>query len=523
MSAFDQYFERVLELHPSFASFLGDMNASDRVEVSLDPRHQRRLADLHREYATIASAMPKGVERDLLLHNIERFQEAKKLPLDLMPFTSYENPITSITFSEGLHARNSANMRKRHACYVTFFKHAMDRMREGVRKGITPPKRICQAAIRDGRRFLEKKQYLPRDEYKGRDKDVAFLERAYAPEIARFLEFAESEYLPECTDAIGIGQLGPIGKAMYRHMILDHTTLKITPEEISAMGRAEVRRISAQLRRIMPKLFLDPRTRPASLEACVEAMRGDPRHVMKSRKEALDAFRGKLSELRSTIVKDLFPAQVAPCRVTAVPASLQRSMAGAFYLLGGTSRIGTFYVNVRDLKEVPTYVLETLCMHEGEPGHHYQFQYMIERGLPKSRIYGVNSTAFVEGWALYAESLSKSNDPLTVFGRLTYDMLRAVRCVVDTGIHYYGWTYERAFAYMRKYVAAKDSEIHTELERYICLPAQATAYKVGERFFLKLRKMYEVANPSAPLSAFHAAVLDDGILPLNILERKFRP
>lgn len=164
-----------------------------------------------------------------------------------------------------------------------------------------------------------------------------------------------------------------------------------------------------------------------------------------------------------------------------------------------------------------------LSLHEGKPGHHFQFQYMIETKVPIYRQYAVNNIAFVEGWALYAESLGNyKNSPYEYFGKLTYELFRAVRLVVDTGIHYYNWTMEDAVAYMTRHLALSRSEIETEVFRYICIPAQAVCYKIGERRLHALKQKYLKAfgHSTQSVKDFHKYVLEDGIIPLSILERK---
>ncbi len=170
-----------------------------------------------------------------------------------------------------------------------------------------------------------------------------------------------------------------------------------------------------------------------------------------------------------------------------------------------------------------------LSLHEAEPGHHYQFQYMIDAKVPIHKIFAVSGNAFVEGWALYAESLGEYDlkDKLGLYkyvGRLTYEMFRAVRLVVDTGMHYYGWSFAKCLRFMSKHLAMSRSEIITELERYACIPGQALAYKIGELTFQRLKKEYLQAfqhNKNA-IKEFHKIVLEDGVLPLKILEDKLR-
>lgn len=207
--------------------------------------------------------------------------------------------------------------------------------------------------------------------------------------------------------------------------------------------------------------------------------------------------------------------------IKAVPKDMEGSAAGAFYYAGNYQKgRGVFYVNTRDLRENPLYSAYVLSLHEGQPGHHYQFQYMIEKNIPESIVFAFSAEGFVEGWALYVENLGKYT-PIERFGKLSYEMLRAVRLVVDVGVHYYGWTWAKALKYMIANVPVQKSELESELMRYISIPGQACSYKMGERLFKQLAEAF-VKKGVGDIKEYHEAVLEHGVIPLEVLKEHFK-
>jgi uncharacterized protein (DUF885 family) len=246
-------------------------------------------------------------------------------------------------------------------------------------------------------------------------------------------------------------------------------------------------------------------------------VQSDPKNYFQTKEQVVQAYLQAREKIRKTMMPKLFYDQVTTYEIHPVPKMLESSAAGAFFYPGNMKRPGRFFINLRDVKENPKYTVETLAIHEGEPGHHYQYQYMLENNVPLYRIFSNDGTAFAEGWALYTESLSLSKNKFDNFGRLTYEMFRAVRCVVDTGIHAFGWTFEQALDYMKQHLAMKETELITELERYICIPGQAIAYKIGEQFLLQQREKF-LKRKNNNIKDFHKRVLENGVLPLCILE-----
>lgn len=488
---YELYYKDTLKLYPSLASYLGDRSRDDRVEISIAPGFRERIKRLIAKYDRALRATKSSkthLDNRLLRYEIDMFKEGFKYPFHLMPITSFSNPIMEFDFMERT-IYTDAFREARYKCYSRYLQQAMTNMRQGIKEGYVIPRRICVLLITDIKNYIAT--------------SAASLPQEYTNEILRLVRFLEDTYLSRARESVGLCDL-PNGKEMYAYLVKEHTTLSgTTPESVHAYGLREVRRIQRIIAQTLKK----------TPYKTISELKSDPKNFYKSGKEVVAAYQALQQHIHDHVIPKYFTKRVTPYTIKPIPRVMQDNSPGAFYMESTSTRPGVFYVNTRDTKENPKYAMETLTMHEGEPGHHYQFQYMIEKGVPEHRIHGSDSTAFVEGWALYAESLSTSNDPMTQLGRLTYDMFRAVRCVVDTGLHYYGWSYDRCLKYMKRHIALSDSELETELNRYICIPGQAVAYKVGERFFHEQRRRCSFKD----IKEYHDAVLGNGVLPLDLL------
>ncbi|MES2119700.1 MAG: DUF885 domain-containing protein [Pseudomonadota bacterium] len=341
------------------------------------------------------------------------------------------------------------------------------------------------------------------------------------PSLKQLRDFLNDEYLPQARDGVGLMNV-PGGEDYYRYLVQSATTTELTPEEIHQLGLAEVKRITGEFEQVRQEIGFK-----GDLHAFFEYMRTDAKFRPKSRDQVLfDYYRlktavdAKMPRFFSKLPKtQLFILPYPPVR--------ERYEAAAAYDAGtlNGSRPGTFYFNTYDLPSRSTWDETTLFLHEGEPGHHVQISLAQENpALPAFMRFGGN-TAFVEGWALYAETLGYDMglyaDPYQRFGTLNDEMLRALRLVVDTGIHTKGWTRDQAVDYMLSNSGMGQTDANAEVERYIAIPGQATAYKIGALTIQQLRqKAKDQLGPRFDIRAFHAQVLESGALPLAILEQK---
>lgn len=500
-----------LRMFPSLASFQGDRSADDKFEIAIAPAFRKQWLNVVARYQRALLQQGINTIEDRVLDAITHMEMAgSDFDFDLMPIDSFSNPLSSFRLLEdSVYPRSgkqaSFDRAKRRVAYTQYIDQCVSNMKIGVTKGFTLPKRICKHVIQDL-------------EHETKDKNAI----VGAPCITRLLNYLQNEYLPACRDSIGLSQI-PGGRDMYKYLVRKHTTLDLTPEDIHELGKKEVKRIISEFERLRPslqnKLPFACKLTETNIGNFLSLAQNNRAFRFSNEAELLDAFKHKISMLRRTIVKANFHRSVKGCDVVKVPGHMQTSSAGAFYIPGDHSRKGQFFINARNVSEHATYTTEALSIHEAEPGHHYQFQYMLDIGLPLHRVFGCESTGFVEGWALYAESLSQSMDPYDHFGRLSYEIFRAVRCVVDTGIHYFGWSFQKALHYMVKRVPLQKSEIVTELERYICIPGQAVSYKVGEMFFQQERESYLKHHPGKNIKDFHQSCLQHGVLPLLVLKQ----
>ena len=327
------------------------------------------------------------------------------------------------------------------------------------------------------------------------------------------------EYLPATRSSLGASAL-PDGREFYRHRVRKFTTLEVSPEEVHSLGLSEVKRIRAEMESIPKVLGFE-----GNFDAFLRFLRTDPQFYPSSAESykreiafILKKMDGRLPELFGKLPR-------TPYGLKEIPEYIAPKTTAAYYQppSGDGRTAGFYFINTYNLKSRPLYQLEALSLHEAVPGHHLQLALQQEiEDMPAFRKYN-GFTAFIEGWALYSERLGLETgfyeDPYSDFGRLSYEMWRACRLVVDTGIHYMGWTRDQAIDYMEKNTALSRHNIVAEVDRYISWPGQALAYKMGE---LKIRELRSLAEKELgerfDIRKFHDVVLGRGAVPLIVLE-----
>ena len=428
------------------------------------------------------------------------------------------------------------NALKRHAGYVTLLDRSIGRFKEGEAAGVFETKMTIKNVIEQFDTQLkqpveESPFYQPVKKFPAdfSQADKTRLEAAYRaaitndiyPSMKRVRDYLESSYLPKARDGYGLMYMKG-GKELYAYLVQSTTTLPLTPEEIHQTGLSEVARITGEMEKVKQEVGFN-----GTLPQFFDYLRTDPK-FKKPTREALTqgyyeigkAVDAKLGTYFSTLPKSKLEIRpYEPFR--------EKFQAGGSYEQGTPdgSRPGIFYFNAYDLPSRTTPGMTTLYLHEGAPGHHFQIMMAQENSaLPPFMRFGGN-TAFVEGWALYAETLGYDmgfyKDPIQRMGTLDDEMLRAMRLVVDTGIHAKGWTREQAIDYMLANSSMGKTDATAEVERYIAIPSQALAYKTGAMTIQRLRKKAEVElGNKFDIREFHAQVLMTGALPLAILEQK---
>ena len=409
-------------------------------------------------------------------------------------------------------------------------------MRTGMKDGLVQPKVLMlkvlpqlDALIKDKPEdtiFWKPVANFPKD---FSDADKARLTAAFRSLIAEKLmpsyrelrAFVANDYMPACRDTVALSAL-PDGEAWYAYRARMSTTTDLTPAQIHNIGLAEVARIQSEMDKVIAQAGFK-----GNRKEFFDFVGSDKQFEFKTEEDLLVAYRALEAKVNRKVPELFTLLPKAAFEIRPVEAFRAQSSAGGSYNRPSEdgSRPGIFYVNTYDLPSRKTWDAESLFLHEAIPGHHFQLALQQElTGLPKFRRFG-GETAFSEGWGLYAESLGKElgvyTDPYQYFGRLQAELWRAIRLVVDTGLHSKGWTREQVIAYMKDNSATNDTEAVSETERYIAIPGQALAYKIGELKIKELRaKAEKELGGQFDTRGFHAEVLKDGSVPLDVLEAK---
>lgn len=411
---------------------------------------------------------------------------------------------------------------------------AIESMREGIKKGIVQPKaivskilpQISSHIVDDIKQsvFYAPLNRLPEGISQNLVNDYRqMIKQTIIPTYKRLYLFMKDEYQPQARNSVGLREL-PDGKRWYDLKIRTHTTLPLTADEIHQYGKQEVARILAEMKKVKQTVKFE-----GDLAEFFNFLRNDEQFYFTSKDDLINAYIDVKTKIDATLPKlfDVFPK--AGYEVHAVPDFQAASAAGASYEgpAPDGSRPGIFYINTHNLKSQPKFIMETLSIHEAAPGHHFQIAIQQEvKGLPDYRKFG-GYTVFSEGWALYAESLGKElglfTDPYMWYGRLVDEQLRAMRLVVDTGIHSKGWSREKAIDFMLENSSMARSDVEAEVERYIVIPGQALAYKIGQKKIRELREYGEkTLGAKFNIRKFHSQLLIDGSLPMPVLEDKIK-
>jgi uncharacterized protein (DUF885 family) len=408
-------------------------------------------------------------------------------------------------------------------------------MRQGIRERIVHPKVIMQRIpaqidkqivtdptasgfYRPFKHFSQ--QISAADQERLQQAARQAIEQQVVPAFKKFKEFFVGEYLPACFDQVGIWQM-PSGAERYAFLARQYTTTNATPEEIHQIGLKEVARIRAEMDAILQQTGFK-----GTREEFFKFLRTDPQFYYKTPDDLFEAYKALAKTVDPNLVKVFRTLPREPYGVEAIPDVAAPDTTAAYYRPGAAdgSRAGTYFVNLYKPDTRPKWEMTVLTLHESVPGHHIQIARAHELGQqPMFRRFG-EYTAFVEGWGLYAESLGEEmglyRDPYSKYGQLTYQMWRAVRLVVDTGLHTKHWTRDQAIQYFMDNAPKAELDIVNEIDRYIAWPGQALAYKMGELKIQELRaRSRQELGAKFDLKEFHDVVLGSGALPLDILGR----
>jgi uncharacterized protein (DUF885 family) len=539
---FERDWARAMAEHPEAATYTGWPEHHDRwTDLSVDAVERRRseAGDLLGELATFEPEQLGDTDRVSLamFGFLERAEaDAAAFPQDYLPLNQMEGPQIDPAFLLSVMPRETSrhhdDLLSRIRLLPDLVDQSIELLGRGLALGVTPP-RIClrevpnqlDALLSDDPATNPVLLALAGTPDELRTEAAAVVRERIGPAYRRLRDHLVDTYLPACRDTVGLRDL-PDGPDWYTERVRAHTTTSLRPQEIHETGLAEVARIDAAMDEVMATTgFVGERS------AFARFLAEDPRFQFGSDAALLAAYRDIAKRIDPGIPRLFGRLPRLPFGITAVPADQAPSQPTAYYMPGSIElgRPGMFYANTYDLVSRPSWNMESICLHEAVPGHHFQLTLAQEtEGLPRFRQQSLSCTAYVEGWGLYCESLGPElglyTDPYQRFGALDAEMMRACRLVLDTGLHALGWSRDQAIEFFAAHSVTPRHEIVVEVDRYIVWPGQALAYKVGELHLQGLRGALAAAQADGfDLRAFHDDVLRNGALPLDLLTEVMTP
>ena len=546
----DAYFNGKNELDPLGATQNGQNEYNDKLAFEMTDSYRKKQATFYdkfeKELTTVDTTDLSAEEKnsyDIIKWEVSIGKDLLKYNTNYMPVQQFWGTnITLGQFASGSSAqpfkteKDYKNFLKRMDLFSVWMDSAMVYMKKGIDKGIVLPKALTVKVIPqfesmvtpnfEDNLFYSAVKSFPKgitpDQQDALKKEyAATIKEKLEPQFQKMTAFLKNEYLTASRTTSGIGSL-PNGKELYKVYVKQWTTTTKTPDEIHALGLKEVARIKAEMEKVKAQVGFK-----GTIKEFCESVRNKPELMaFKTPEDVISNFE-RIHKIIQPNVDKLFSLQPkCPFQIKRTEAFREKS-ASAEYNQGSAdgSRPGTFYVPIPDVKTYNCYSDEDLFLHEAIPGHHFQISLQQEnKELPNFRKFNWFG-AYGEGWALYTESLGKElglyTDPYQYFGMLGNEMHRAVRLVVDTGIHNEGWTREQAIKYSLENEAESEAGITTEIERYMAIPGQALSYKMGQMKILELRKKaQDKMKDKFNIKVFHQKVLESGVLPLALLEKK---
>ncbi len=549
-SIVDAYYEERLQYFPLEATTIADPRYNDRLPADITDAYREKLKKFYQKYLDEISAVDVKLISEQERISYDVFKREMEIQLEGLKFKDHLLPVNQfwsmhITFPMlGSGSGNQPfktvkdynDFLKRISDYVIYNDAVIANMKQGIKEGIVMPAILMERVLPQLKGIIvsdpkESVFYGPLKNFPASFTDEEkkdFTERYSAaitneivPAYQKLYDFIKDEYIPHCRESAGISEI-PYGKEYYNHLVKVWTTTDMTPDQIFETGQKEVARIRSEMERVMRETNFK-----GDLKEFFHFIHTDKQFMpYKNDSDVINGYKAiearmqpQLKELFNLVPKSKFEIrQTEEFREASASAEYNQAAPDG-------SRPGIFYVPVIDATKFNTVSMEDLFLHEAIPGHHYQISIQQENdSLPKFRRFGWYG-AYGEGWALYTESLGKElglyKDPYQYFGSLSEEMHRAIRLVVDVGMHLKGWTREQAIKFSTDNEAESESEVTGEIERYMAIPGQALAYKIGQLKILEIRKRaQEKLGDKFSIKSFHDEVLKDGCLPMDVFERK---
>ena len=539
----DKNWQDSLEKSPLFASLLGDKRYDEEVSSNsiedffIEKEYESYVLDVLSQIDPNNLSEEDQLNYRLLKSDYEISLEGREYPGYYMRLNQRGGVQDYYLYGNRLnftYLQSYKNWFERVKGYTQNVRNSLEINKEGLELGYTQPKLVTRGVSAQIGAMLEKDlEDHPYFKIFKNVGDVASSEDALAlqnevkeyiqnvlnPTYQELYDFLVNEYLPESRDTIGISDV-PNGKEWYEYLARYHTTTNLTPDEIHEIGLTEVAKIRAEMEGIIEQVGWE-----GDFNSFLQYLRTDPRFYYETGEELLQAYRAMSKEIDAYMPTLFNKLPRAPYGVIPIPMESAPFTTTAYYNAPSKGRPGYYYANLYMPEVRPKYEIPVLSVHEAVPGHHHQISLAQEmENVPNFRKY-LSITAFVEGWGLYSEQLGESmgiyDDPYDKFGQLTYDMWRAVRLVVDTGMHYKNWSREDAVNLFLENTAKTEQDINNEVDRYIAWPGQALAYKIGQLKIMELRDTSkEALGDDFDIKDFHDHILSFGSIPLNILEEK---
>jgi prolyl oligopeptidase len=541
----DEHWQWTLQTSPVMASMMGDRRYNrewtDNTLDAIEERHKQTREFLRRVYAIDRSALS---EEDQL--NYELFRRQLQDEVDEHQFSGFLMPFSQrggIQNLDNLTNQLRLNTVEDYDDWLARLGKIDDVIEQtialadkGRKSGYTAPQILMQrlpdqiavqvVEFAADSPFFKPFAALPEtiaaaDRERLRAEATEVIEETVLPAYRKLERYFNETYLPAARESIGLSEL-PNGSAWYEFRARSYTTTRLTPDEIHRIGLDEVKRIRGEMMDIIEEVGFD-----GSFREFLEHLRTDPQFYFDNPDDLYQEYLATSKRIDPELVKLFGKLPRMPYGVKPIPDAIAPDTTTAYYQrpAGDGTRAGIYFVNLYKPEVRPKYEIEVLSVHEAMPGHHLQIALQQELGdVPMFRRF-MGFTAFVEGWGLYSERLGYDlglyQDPYSRFGQLTYDMWRAVRLVVDTGMHYKGWTRQQAIDFFKDNAAKTEHDIVNEIDRYILWPGQALAYKIGQLKILQLRQRAEIElGDKFDIRAFHDELLGAGALPLDLLEQR---
>jgi uncharacterized protein (DUF885 family) len=541
----DQIWQDRLKHSPEFASSIGDKRYNDQLtdysakEVNAALARGRDYVQQLSEIDTTGLSAQERLSADLMIRSLIEAQEGAKFKEWEMPVNQFNGFHTDLAQLPGRLQFDSVKDYDDYIARLTkvpaAFSQIMTNMQLGVDEGRTPPQYLMEKVLVQTQTLANQKaeespfavplKTFPKSVAAAEQKRISTemlqaISVDVLPSYKRFAGFLKAEYIPKSRQEPGVGAI-PDGDAYYAFRIRQSTTLNKNAAEIHQIGLDAVKRDEAEMLAIVKSLGF------ADIKSFSAAMKANPKEHPASRDALIDAYKAYIAGMKPKLPELFGRLPKAPLEVVPVPSYMEKDQSAAYYDNGTPdgSRPGHVYVNTYNFAERSLAPVEAVAYHEGLPGHHLQISIAQElTGLPEFRKYQ-DYTAFTEGWGMYSERLGKDvgfyKDPYSDYGRLENDMWRAIRLVIDTGVHSQHWTRQQMVDYFHEHSAIDETNIQAEVDRYIAWPAQALGYKMGQLKILELRDRAKTAlGPKFDIKAFHDEVLDSGALPLDVLEQR---